>query len=374
MKDLCIVSGFDDDPCLGSLTQRLTDAGLDVAHFRDLRCVSQQRVPRFALLDLRSCARADHDPTFTPYPFGPFWIQGELGRGSYGRVLEAVDTQRARKVALKLPHQEALQDPSVATRFEREVQALRTINSPFICQHYGHGSVDGQIYLAMEMVEGITLEDHVAERGPLRAIQVCELLEGLTQAVQSLERAGLVHRDIKPANIILRDGNTARPVLADFGLARPESAPHVTQTQMVMGSPGYLAPEVLLGAEYDTRSDLFALGMVARFATTGCHYQQGVRVFKLLNDMCERGVDPIDTGFPPMTLLLNQLTHSDPEHRPSRARILLQRLDQIRNSPCASCLERTASACETASWSLSPKDCPKRPTDQELPLSALRPA
>ena len=332
---------------------------------------SQLDAPDWLVLDLRRGKDARDGIREEPYLWGRFVVHGELGHGAFGRVLEAFDTERRREVALKLPAHQALEDPQTNARFLREVFGLAQVNSPFICQYLDNGVVDEQPYLAMELVDGVTLQDYVAERGPLTELQILELLEGLGQALQVLQREGLVHRDIKPANVILRDANTARPVLADFGLVRPASSDALTGAHMVMGSPGYLPPEYLLGDDYDRRGDLFALGMVARFAFTGEHYKQGLPTFKLLTDMTENDIPRLRQASPPLALLVQQLTRRDPKARLQLARILLQRLDQIRNGPCADCLRAPVVPCAVAAAPI-PEDCPRGSELSERPKRTSR--
>ena len=319
VERLCVVS---EDDLVEDRLAALGSVGWEVTRSRGL--FSEAGEADWVLIDLRDRGRQPLGEGFRAFPFGRYLVLGELGRGMFGRVVEALNTETNERVALKLPSHELLDDPTVNARFVREVFALARVDSPYVCRYVDNGLVGQRLYLAMELVEGPTLEEHVRERGGLSEAEVRGLLEGLAQAVRALHREGLVHRDIKPANVILRGGNVGRPVLADFGLVRPAESSALTSKSVVLGSPGYVPPEYLLEDVFEPAGDLFAVGMVARYALTGAHYKCGLAPFQLLTDMAKQEVEVPEV---PLAEVVRALVRHDPSERLESGTALLQRLE-----------------------------------------------
>ncbi|MFO0723403.1 MAG: serine/threonine-protein kinase [Myxococcota bacterium] len=191
---------------------------------------------------------------------GPFRIRGMLGRGASGTVLEAVDEQ-GREVALKLfqPHGTPDRWAIQRQRFLREAKILAGIHHPAIVELYGSGEVDGQLYLAMARVIGVSLRDR-RRAGPISALELIRLGIRLANALDHLHGLGIIHRDLKPSNILLE--GTGDPVIADFGISTAPEVTSLTNQGDVLGSPGFIAPECLSDTEYTERSDIYALGRV----------------------------------------------------------------------------------------------------------------
>ncbi|MFE0330531.1 protein kinase [Streptomyces sp. NPDC058960] len=197
---------------------------------------------------------------------GRYELIDPIGRGGVGAVWRAWDHRRRRYVAAKVLQQS---DAHSLLRFVRE-QALR-IDHPHVLAPASWAADDDKVLFTMDLVAGGSLVHLVGDYGPLPPPFVCTLLDQLLSGLAAVHAEGVVHRDIKPANILLEATGTARPRLrlSDFGIAMRLGEPRLTETDYVVGTPGYLAPEQLLGAEPDFPADLFAVGLVALYLLQG---------------------------------------------------------------------------------------------------------
>src|ERR1035438_3745312 len=186
---------------------------------------------------------------------GPYKIEGLLGAGGMGKVYRATDTRLNRKVAVKVTEEK------FSGRFEREAQAISAFNHPNICTLYDVGPN----YLVMELLEGFTLADEI-KKGPLAIEQVARYGAQIAAALAEAHAHGIVHRDLKPGNIMVTRHGAK---VLDFGLAKMVSEAALTEANVVMGTPMYMAPEQVEGRESDARTDLFALGLVLYEMTAG---------------------------------------------------------------------------------------------------------
>jgi tetratricopeptide (TPR) repeat protein/predicted Ser/Thr protein kinase len=186
---------------------------------------------------------------------GPYRVESKLGEGGMGEVFRAVDTRLGRAVAIKTTHQR------FTARFEREARAISALNHPNICTLYDVGPD----YLVMELVQGETLAARL-KHGPLPTSTALLYGSQIAAALVEAHGKGIVHRDLKPGNIML--GKSGVKVL-DFGLARTGEDETVTATEMIVGTPAYMAPEQREGRPADDRTDIYAFGCVLYEMLTG---------------------------------------------------------------------------------------------------------
>jgi len=203
-----------------------------------------------------------------PEKFGRYRILGELGRGAMGIVYLAEDTQLARRVAIKmiaLTGPEPERDQHEA-RFRQEARAAGGVSHPAIVTIYDAGREGDVAFIAMELVEGRELRELIRDGSltPARAIELAALVaDGLAYA----HERGVIHRDIKPGNIMVLDDGRVK--VMDFGIARLRQPTVKTQTGVLLGSPQYMSPEQISGADVDGRADVFSLGVVLYEMLTG---------------------------------------------------------------------------------------------------------
>jgi serine/threonine protein kinase len=207
-------------------------------------------------------------------------ILEQIGSGGMGVVYRARDTRLDRDVALKFLPPELLRNPLALERFQREARAASSLNHPNICTIYEVDNAEGQPLLAMELLEGRTLRERLADRPSLKFPEVLDLAIQIADALQSAHAKDIVHRDIKPANIfITRDG---RAKILDFGLAKvtapslnaadadtPTEAGLITRPGVTVGTVYYMSPEQAAGEPLDSRTDLFSFGLVLYEMATG---------------------------------------------------------------------------------------------------------
>jgi len=190
---------------------------------------------------------------------GRYRIDGELGRGGMGIVFRGWDPDLSRAVAIKVVRHG---DDQHRARLVREAQSLARLSHPHVCHVYDVGQDDAEVWFAMELVDGVTLRAYAADHS---RDEIQRVLLAAAGGLAAAHRAGLVHRDVKPDNILVDRGG--RAVVTDFGLARivagDRGGPALTSTGVVFGSPGYMAPEQLSGADVDARADQFAWAVSA---------------------------------------------------------------------------------------------------------------
>jgi hypothetical protein len=193
--------------------------------------------------------------------FGRYLIQGELGRGAMGAVHLAQDPLIEREVAIKtlLPDLPPEMMGEVRERFLREARSAGRLNHPNIVTIFDVGEQDGVAYIAMEVLEGRSLQQMLRDPARLPLATIVNVAAQVAEALDHAQRFGIVHRDVKPANIMVSPAGRAK--LTDFGVAHvPSSA--MTQTGAALGSPKYMSPEQVTGQPIDPRSDIFSLGVV----------------------------------------------------------------------------------------------------------------
>jgi eukaryotic-like serine/threonine-protein kinase len=252
-----------------------------------------------------------------PRRIGPYRLEERLGSGGMGRVYLA-RSPGGRRVAIKVIRPELAEDTDFRARFAREVSAARKVSGIFTSSVVD-ADLDGPMpWLATSYIAGPSLSDAVAARGPLSERIVLRLAAGLAEGLCAIHAAGVVHRDLKPSNVLLADDG---PRLIDFGISRSMEAAALTQTGMVVGSPGFMSPEQTQGREVGPPSDIFSLGAVLTFAATGeGPFGHGTTVALLYRVVSS---PPNTAGLPgDLRLLAEDCLAKDPRQRPTAAQLL----------------------------------------------------
>lgn len=240
---------------------------------------------------------------------GRYELVDPVGRGGVGAVWRAWDHRRRRYVAAKVLQQS---DAHALLRFVRE-QALR-IDHPHVLAPASWAADDDKVLFTMALVAGGSLAHVIGDYGPLPPRLVCTLLDQLLSGLAAVHAEGVVHRDIKPANILLEATGTARPHLrlSDFGISMRMGEPRLTETNHVVGTPGYFAPEQMLGAEPDFTADLFAVGLVALYLLQGAKPDAKA----LIEHFAAHGTPAAPQGVPePLWQVVATLLQPDPQAR-----------------------------------------------------------
>ena len=199
----------------------------------------------------------------------PYRIESVLGSGAMGVVYRGTDLNRNRPVAVKVVSGEIAQGGKVQKRFEREADILQQFRHPSIVRFLGYGKFRGTYYIAMEFIQGITLEKLINESGPLPWREVVDLVVQVCDALHYAHERGVVHRDLKPSNLMITEDRKIK--LTDFGIAKDlDATTKLTATGRTLGTAAYMAPEQIRGTPaVSHKTDLYALGVLLYQLLTG---------------------------------------------------------------------------------------------------------
>jgi hypothetical protein len=252
----------------------------------------------------------------TPECLGPYRLVRRLGEGGMGVVYLAVDSSDV-PVALKALHPGLAQESNARRRMGREVETMQRVRSRYVAEVLD-ADLDGDPpYIVTRYVPGLSLDEVVGNGGPVTGPGLGRLAYGLAEALAAVHGAGVVHRDLKPGNVMISDGE---PVVIDFGIAHLPETTRLTMTGMFMGTPGYLAPEVIEGKASGPASDVHSWAATVAFAATG-RPPYGTGPFETIFYRIVHGSPNLDTLPAPLQPIVVDALSRDPSRRPSAAEI-----------------------------------------------------
>ena len=277
-------------------------------------------------VDSVGCERVDLE---VGAQFGRYQIESRLGEGGMGAVFLAYDLQLKRRVAIKIPK---IQDEKTRFRFVRESQAMAALSHPNLCAVYDAGEVEQTAFLSMEYVEGSPLSKRL-KSGKLSQAESIAIVAKICRAIQVVHAAGVVHRDLKPANVMMNQAG--EPVITDFGLARQANDAGVTQDGMIVGSPAYIAPEILKekNREASPQSDIYAVGVLLYECLAGRRPYEG-DMMSVLSQIATKAPEPLQNVNPEVGGGLQRICaramHHSPEKRFATATEFAEALEQYK--------------------------------------------
>jgi tRNA A-37 threonylcarbamoyl transferase component Bud32 len=286
----------------------------------------------------KSASRAAHDPLVGETVAGRFRIEALIGQGGMGKVYRARHLALDRLVCLKMLRAALLEDPTVVGRFEREAMAASRLNHPNSIQvlDFGRAAQDGALYIAMEYVQGKDLREILRDEWPIPEQRLQVIVSQVLAALAEAHAHSVIHRDLKPENIMLEQRRNQPDFVKvlDFGIAKvlDSELPGLTRSDVVCGTPQYMAPEQATGARLDARCDLYAVGIILYQLATGQVPFDGPNAMEVLtrqvNDlpMPPRKREPRAPISGAMEALILRALAKDPAARPQSAEEFRQQL------------------------------------------------
>jgi serine/threonine-protein kinase len=264
---------------------------------------------------------------------GRYRVLSHLADGGMATVYIALDERLERKVALKVMRDDLSRDESFVQRFRREARSAAILSHPNVVAVYDQGEDDGHVFLAMELVNGLTLRQVMHSEGPLSPRAALDILDPVLQALGAAHSAGLIHRDVKPENVILREDGMVK--VADFGLARAIATTTLTaETGLLLGTVAYLSPEQVERGISDARSDVYAAGLLLFEMLTGSKAYIGdspIHVaYQHVHDEVPLPSSRVDTVPVALDHLVARASARDPDLRPRDANELLAEMRRAR--------------------------------------------
>lgn len=252
-----------------------------------------------------------------PTRVGDYAVLTKLGEGGMG-IVHLARGGDGRRVALKVLRPHVVGDDEARSRLAREVASLERVRSPWVAEILDADPWAEVPYVVTRYVPGLSLHDHVAEEGPVADRDLHWLAGCLAEGIAAVHSAGVLHRDVKPSNVLM-EGRT--PILIDFGLARVADDPRLTQTGWLLGTPGYLAPEILYGDDATPASDVHAWAATVAYAGIGrAPYGRGPSM--AIMDRARRGEHDLGDLTGSLRDVLDAALSPDPLERPSLHEIL----------------------------------------------------
>jgi hypothetical protein len=247
---------------------------------------------------------------------GRYRLLRQIGEGGMG-VVHLAAAPNGERVAIKILRPQIIGDRDARSRLEREVASMRRVQSPRVAECFDADPWGAMPYVVTRFVVGLPLTEYVHEYGPLSPHRVHGIALGMAEALVSVHAAGLLHRDIKPTNVLMeRD----QPVLIDFGLAMSADESRLTRTGWLLGTPSYLAPELVYGQEPTAAVDVHAWAATVAFAATGRSPYGGGPAVAVM-DRIRRGEWRLNGVTESMRRILEPCMQADPRRRPSAAQL-----------------------------------------------------
>jgi tRNA A-37 threonylcarbamoyl transferase component Bud32 len=288
---------------------------------------------------------------------GRYKIIKEIGRGAMGTVYQGYDPKIDRIVALKTIRKDRLAESKdvedLVMRFQKEVRATGKLVHPNIIVVYDTGEDEETAYIAMEYIEGDTLENLLQKGIPFSLEKIIDIVDQICDGLEYTHRHGIVHRDLKPSNIMLVKGGRVK--ITDFGISKAvgASSSPLTQAGVFLGTPSYMSPEQIVGSKINGRSDLFSLGIILYQLLTGEKPFAGYTISTLLYNIVNKDPKPpsqIDSGLPlHFDEVLARALAKDPDKRYHTAKEFLEDLKRVYRGEAAvevSDIETTMTAAE----------------------------
>ena len=311
------------------------------------------------------------DPMIGRLIDGRYQVRSRIARGGMATVYLATDLRLERRVAIKVMHTHLADDESFKQRFIQEARSAARLAHPNVVNVFDQGQDADSAYLVMEYLPGITLRDLLQEYGSLTAEQTLDISEAVLSGLAAAHRAGIVHRDLKPENVLLADDGRIK--IGDFGLARAATANTATGAAL-LGTVAYLSPELVTRGVADTRSDIYAVGIMMYEMLTGEQPFVGDEPMRIAYQHANDAVPTPSTANPRVPAELDELvlwaTARDPEQRPRDARAML---DQLHDTEA---LLRTALPTDAtgAQRTVVMPSTPTGPVASEAETQVLRPS
>ncbi len=280
----------------------------------------------YAKVACPACGHVDHVHSM----LANFRIEGVLGLGGMSVVLRARDLVLERPLAIKLLNEFYRDQPERIARFEQECELMAKVRHENVVSVYSAGREKGQFYIAMELINGRNLEELVHEQGPMEPDKALEVVRQVVLGLDAANKAGLLHRDMKPGNIIICEDGKAK--VLDFGLSLGKRDENTEE--IIWATPFYVPPETLMREPEDTRTDIYALGMTLHHLLTGQENFEPAP--EGIEDMleCKRHLPRMAEVMPelpePYCDLIDHMTGYDPVSRPAGYKALLVEIDEVR--------------------------------------------
>ena len=271
-------------------------------------------------------------------------IDSTLGEGAMGKVFRGEHVMMEKTVAIKVLHQQMLDNEEMIARFQREARAAAALDHPNVCQATDFGQRDdGSFFLVMEYLEGQTLKEVIAEEGQLELDRALHIARQTASALADAHDRGIVHRDLKPENIMLieRGGQADTVKIMDFGIARLIASAQededgeqtrLTREGMIYGTPHYMSPEQVAGDDVDARTDLYALGVVLFEMLAGQPPYDGDNIARVMGKHITQPIPSVSEHCDvpsPLDLLLNTLLAKDADDRPPDASAVIESIAAV---------------------------------------------